>query len=154
MTREHVPRVEGDGEQLERFHSFRDLPSENDMTTTSSSKDPGRARRLLVTVVVATAAAAVTAGVVLKKHRATEGAQRIDARAALVSAIAAPATPSWTRRIESRDGSEGTAARPESPATAIANAPDSGTTGSDPSLPSAAGVLEHAFGPPDEPSTF
>ena len=124
------------------------------MTTTSSSKDPGRARRLLVTVVVATAAAAVTAGVVLKKHRATEGAQRIDARAALVSAIAAPATPSWTRRIESRDGSEGTAARPASPPTASTDVPGKGTTGSDPSVPSAAGVLEHAFGPPDEPATF
>src|SRR3954471_16288529 len=127
MTREHVPRVEGDGEELARFHSFRDLPSENDMTTPSSSKDPGRARRLLVTIVVAAAAAAVSAGVVLKKHQAAEGVQRVDARAALVSAVAAPATPSWTRRIESHDGSEGTAARPESPPTAIANAPDKGT---------------------------
>jgi hypothetical protein len=124
------------------------------MTTPSSSKDPGRARRLLVTIVVAAAAGAVTAGVALKKHQAAEGMQRVDARAALVSAIAAPATPSWTRRIESHDASKRTAAGPESPPTAIADAPDKGTTGSDPSLPSAAGVLEHAFGPPDEPSTF
>jgi hypothetical protein len=107
------------------------------MTTPSSSKDPGRARRLLVTIVVAAAAAAVSAGVVLKKHQAAEGVQRVDTRAALVSAGAAPATPSWTRRIESHDV-----------------APDTGTTGSDPSLPSAAGVLDHAFGPSEDPSTF
>ena len=32
--------------------------------------------------------------------------------------------------------------------------PDDGATRSDPSLPSAAGVLEHAFGVSDQPATF
>jgi hypothetical protein len=40
-------------------------------------------------------------------------------------------------------------------AGAIAAAvPDDGATRSDPSLPSAAGVLEHAFGDSDQPATF
>ena len=38
--------------------------------------------------------------------------------------------------------------------TIAAPAPNDGATRSDPSLPSAAGVLEHAFGVSDQPATF
>ena len=93
------------------------------MITPSPAKDKGHARRLLVTLVIATAGAAVAAGVVLKKHQPAEGVQRVELRAVLAGAVAAPV-------------------------------PDDGATRSDPSLPSAAGVLEHAFGDSDQPATF